>query len=59
MNSDSDTESIAYFAAVNSALNEQGFTNIAGEEESDLVKRMLLSKENYMDCVHAIIKLRR
>ena len=58
MKSDNDIENIAYFAAVNSALNDQGHTNITGEEESNLVNNMFKSKENYMDSVNAIIKAR-
>ena len=49
---------IAYCAAINCYLTEQGCTSIAGEMEDELVKALFTSDTHYMECVNALLELR-
>ena len=53
-----DLALIAYYAAVNCYLTEQGCRNIDGEVEDELVEALFFSETHYLECANALLELR-
>ena len=53
-----DAGLIAYYAAINEELIEQGEKPVDGNTESELVSKLFSTQTNYMECVKAITEMR-